>query len=268
MTRAEGSAAIPNWMFRDLSLSIHAVMVYGSLASRAGLGGIYPSRQTIAKEARCSVRKVADALNELEVAGAVERVKRRTKTGQASSGYRLIPGGHLRDDESGNVEAQYASTPDQRARGAQGEGTSEQIAPPIEVTNQEVEVLTLTFDDFWSVWPKKNAKKDAERAWEKAVKKVSPDVIIAAARTLAESPYRPELKFIPYGASWLNGERWNDPAPDPSNTPRTFAQQKQDGNLALLARYRTTTTEGQDDGQVTGSSAAGVRALSAGPGGH
>jgi len=215
VTRAEGSAAIPNWMFRDLSLSIHAVMVYGSLASRAGLGGIYPSRQTIAKEARCSVRKVADALNELETLGAVERVRRRTKTGQASSGYRLIPGGHLRAEESPDQGAQHASTPDQGAPGAQGGGTSEQIAPPIEVTNQEVEVHAHSFDEFWAIWPRKDSKKDAAAAWSKAIRRVHPDVIFEAARVYATSPHRPDKRFVPYGATWLNKDRWEDPPPEP-----------------------------------------------------
>lgn len=72
-----------------------------------------------------------------------------------------------------------------------------------------------SFDDFWAVWPRKDSRRDAERAWQKAVGKASPEVIVSAARVYAESPYRPEKKFVPYGATWLNGERWTDPAPEP-----------------------------------------------------
>lgn len=73
------------------------------------------------------------------------------------------------------------------------------------------------FESFWSAWPRKNSRKDAEKAWAKAIKKASPEVIIGAARAYASSPYRPEKQFVPYGASWLNGERWNDPLPEPAH---------------------------------------------------
>lgn len=72
------------------------------------------------------------------------------------------------------------------------------------------------FEHFWDVWPKRVAKADARRAWEKAVKKDDPEVIIAAAAEYAASPFRPEMKFIPLPATWLNGERWLDDPPQPS----------------------------------------------------
>lgn len=74
---------------------------------------------------------------------------------------------------------------------------------------------SVTFDDFWNLYPKKNGKAEAVKAWAKAVKKADPQQIIDAVRAFAESPYRPEKQFIPYGATWLNQERWNDPPPEP-----------------------------------------------------
>ena len=71
----------------------------------------------------------------------------------------------------------------------------------------------LLFESFWSIWPKRTAKADARRAWEKAVKKESPEVIIQAATEYARSPYKPERQFIPLPATWLNGERWADDLP-------------------------------------------------------
>lgn len=78
----------------------------------------------------------------------------------------------------------------------------------------EVEISGPTFDDFWAVWPRKESKKAAEAAWGRAVKRAAPQVIVDAARAYAASPYRPEKQFVPHGATWLNGDRWNDPAPE------------------------------------------------------
>ena len=70
------------------------------------------------------------------------------------------------------------------------------------------------FNLFWAEWPRLEGKKSAFTAWSKAVKKAQPAVIIAAAKAFADSPYRPEKQFIPYAATWLNGERWTDPLPE------------------------------------------------------
>lgn len=73
----------------------------------------------------------------------------------------------------------------------------------------------VTFEEFWAVWGKRVARADAERAWAKAVKVADPMAIVLAAQALWESPHRPEKQYIPYPATWLNREQWNDPAPEP-----------------------------------------------------
>ena len=73
----------------------------------------------------------------------------------------------------------------------------------------------VTFEEFWAVWGRKVARADAEKAWAKAVKVAEPMVIVSAAQALWESPHRPEKQFIPYPATWLNREQWNDAPPEP-----------------------------------------------------
>lgn len=89
------------------------------------------------------------------------------------------------------------------------------------------------FELFWEVWPKRVGKADARRAWAKAVKKADPESIVSAATAYAASPYKPELQFIPMPATWLNGERWLDDQPQPSQVV-TKAQ----GNLATVAHFQ------------------------------
>lgn len=65
------------------------------------------------------------------------------------------------------------------------------------------------FMDFWHAYPRRVGKKDAERAW----KRLAPDADLAGVILLAVAAQRAtwrDPQFIPYPATWLNGERWTD----------------------------------------------------------
>lgn len=69
------------------------------------------------------------------------------------------------------------------------------------------------FDQFWAIYPKKVAKADARKAWQqtKSVRPALSDLITAiqsACKT--EQWMRGGGQFIPYPATWLRGERWED----------------------------------------------------------
>lgn len=69
------------------------------------------------------------------------------------------------------------------------------------------------FDIFWAAYPKKVAKADARKAWAQT-KDIRPEVttvikaITDACKT--EQWMRGGGQFIPYPATWLRGERWDD----------------------------------------------------------
>jgi hypothetical protein len=69
------------------------------------------------------------------------------------------------------------------------------------------------FDQFWTVFPKKVAKADARKAWLQT-KDVRPPVseVIQAIKNACkqESWMKSGGAFIPYPATWLRGERWED----------------------------------------------------------
>ncbi|GAA4762375.1 helix-turn-helix domain-containing protein [Microbacterium gilvum] len=108
MSRAEGFAAIPNWMVRDKRVPRNAVLVYASLASRSGLGGIHPSQATIATESGLSERTVRSMLAELETLGVVQRVRRTT--GKRGRGNRLPDGYTLHPNGSPELAADFAGS--------------------------------------------------------------------------------------------------------------------------------------------------------------
>lgn len=120
-----GFAVVPNWMIRDTSVSIYAIAVYAALASHSGLGGIHPSHETLAAEARCSARKVRDALDELRGLGVVASQRRQSRAGRTSNSYTLHPNGDA-------VPAHGAVTlPEVTAPGDAGNGTTcRQVTAP------------------------------------------------------------------------------------------------------------------------------------------
>lgn len=69
------------------------------------------------------------------------------------------------------------------------------------------------FDQFWAIYPKKVAKADARKAWQqtKSVRPPLSDLIIAVQSACkTEQWMRGGGQFIPYPATWLRGERWED----------------------------------------------------------
>jgi hypothetical protein len=272
-----GFAAVPNWMIRDTTISPYAIAVYAALASHSGRGGIYPSHETLAAEARCSARKVQHALDELRALGVVASVRRNGRGGRTSNSYTLHPNG-------GEVTAHGAVTGlSPTARGDVGNGTTcRQVTapraeeeepseeeplkkiplPPAGVSRDEVVVSGAgSFESFYAAYPRHVGRAAAEKAFAKAVRVATAEVIVAGAKRFAADPNLPpkeQAQFIPHPATWLNAGRWDDD-PLPPRTGDRGQQQQQQG-LALIEKYRR---EAQGHGEVR-DGAAGV--LAAGPG--
>ncbi len=76
-------------------------------------------------------------------------------------------------------------------------------------TEQNIKNI-VPFETFWENYPKKDAKKDAQKAWSK-VKDVDRDKAIDDCRTRYKQTDR---QFMPLPATYLNGARWNDENPN------------------------------------------------------
>lgn len=67
------------------------------------------------------------------------------------------------------------------------------------------------FAAFWAPWPRKVAKRDAERAWSKltpADKTAALDALPQHVQHWRRAGTEPQ--YIPHPATWLNGARWED----------------------------------------------------------
>lgn len=104
--------------------------------------------------------------------------------------------------------------------------------------NRKVEraALALEFKDrFWPAYPRRDAKVDAEKAFTKARGKVELEPMLAALER--QKRIWTDPKFVPYAATWLNGERWLDDAP-PSQTQTPVSSADQ--HAGRVKTYRET----------------------------
>jgi hypothetical protein len=68
------------------------------------------------------------------------------------------------------------------------------------------------FDLFWSAYPRKVKKKDAVRVWAKMSTDDMAKARADVEKRIKGDPQwtRDDGKFVPYPATYLNGEQWND----------------------------------------------------------
>lgn len=84
---------------------------------------------------------------------------------------------------------------------------------PLTPQGAKKQMREQAFEDFWALYPKKKSKGRAKTAWEKL--KPSEETIRAIMEKLplliASEDWKKEGgQYIPYPASWLNAEGWND----------------------------------------------------------
>ena len=69
----------------------------------------------------------------------------------------------------------------------------------------------MNFNDFYTLYPRKMGRKDAERAWNKLTPIQQAECLEAMPNYLKYWKIKETAKdFIPYPASFLNAERWTD----------------------------------------------------------
>lgn len=242
-------AMIPEEMLFDPDIPGEAVKVFGVLHRYGSTPDkCFPSLRVVGEKAGLTPRTVRRHIASLETKGWLRRVNRTRDSGvQDSNAYQLFAqrggtdtGDRLPGQESPPTRSEMSPPPGQKCpgdpdtdvrqtRAIEREPLNESSPSPpqaavIDITTREERPPVPTFEDFWAIWPRKVGKKDARKAWDRALKGgTDPNIIIDGARHLAANP--PEKQFIKHPSGWINGERWEDedlatstPTPQASTT--------------------------------------------------
>lgn len=248
----EGFAQMPRWLQRSKDVSPWAKLVYLALSSRMDKHGqAHPSHRLLAEECSCSIPTVKRALDELRQLGVITWAARRLDNESQTSNLYTVgvaaapsevlagaapqvsqnrgqvsqihppvltdppPGSHRSTNESQVNESQVNELPliepDEDV-----DNSTEPAAGPIPTIEE-------MFDAVWEAWPRKVDKRDARKAFVKALVKIhgnrpeATEQLVTAIHAWKRQWFDVEQRTIdkiPHFATWLNAERWTDEIPD------------------------------------------------------
>ena len=193
-------------MEQDLAPAPKIVLYWIANHHNGETGLCFPSINRLAKVCRMSRRSVEKHIADLAGLGLIQVTQRfRPEGGKTSNSYQLL----LKSSQDFHTDAQNLRIP--TAKAAHGD-TQNLRMNNLGRKNLGIEdnILVEKIDDFYKCFPRKTAKGSARKAWEVAVAKTDPDVIISKAALFAASVDGKDKKFIPHPATWLNQERWDD----------------------------------------------------------
>lgn len=236
-TWPDGYAVAPHWVMRNPLIPPHAKLVYVYLEGRLNEEGVcWPSHTTTADELGLSPASVKRAVSWLKD-NQLLRIQRRSKGYGTFNIYALpkrLPD-HLRPKDQDDLlgPKDQNEGPKDQNEGDQKVSVIHKEEPIEEQPREEEPTLTAKtnpFDEFWTAYPRKDGKATARKAFTKAAKKVGPGFLVVAAVEYRQWCERSgqERQFIPHASTWLNGERWEDERPEPTETNRM------QGHLALV----------------------------------
>jgi len=137
---------LPWAVLDDETLTAHDVLVYATIARYADVntGIAWPSRATVAQNARCDIKTVDRCVTRLVAAGFLEKRKRKTDLGE-SNVYTVH-----------EIVAHQQTLKPKRGRDSNGaRGATQTVRPPGTQTVRELELLELEGTDpsEWTPMP-------------------------------------------------------------------------------------------------------------------
>jgi len=85
-------------------------------------------------------------------------------------------------------------------------------------TNNKPDIITpynpprdeRAFDEFWKLYPRRQGRRAAEKAFERAIKRSPASEILQGLTDQLPTFDEKEKKFVPHPSTWLNQDRWKD----------------------------------------------------------
>lgn len=209
---------IPNAWIRNSGLSAQANYLLIYLVSHEI--GYEVKFDQISRETGLGVKGIRSAISELKKAGWLTTVRSQKSNGQLGAyRYTII---------EPTTVPQSTVAQSTVAQATVAEGTHNKKTNTTENKLEENKVKEL-FADFYQTYPRKMQRGDALKAFTKALNLASYEDIIAGTIRFANDPNLPPDNFIPYPATWLRAEGWEDgPLPyDPRRAKELEAKENE-----------------------------------------
>ena len=228
------SIAALNWAWRQELPPMEKLALVAIADFADGTGSCFPGQGRLVDMTGMSQATLKRAIAAMEAAGLLSRERRTDKRGHRTSDrYQLhmtaederlgltLPNRH----SAYKAESPLGTVTAPRAHSDHSSpyiGTVSEPSEDARPVNTKMNTSVSTDDDFeqwWQGYPRKENKGRARTAFKTALKKATVKQLTDgrdayAARINAE---RTETKYIAHASSWLNGERWADETPAPSN---------------------------------------------------
>lgn len=204
----------------------HVLLCLANYADKYGRAA-FPSVATLSFDTGLAPRTIQYRLRDLERAGLIAKGNQAVAAAYIERRDR-VPVCYEMNLERGAQDARGARqdgagcTPEQD--GVHGETErGAQHAPNPSLNHQgttnkptigtEADQVAERFAQFWSKYPKKVQRKDALKAWMKLKPSAElfAEIMTALGSQMASHEWVKENgRYIPNGATWVNGERWQD----------------------------------------------------------
>ncbi len=212
-----------NWAYAlDLPMTQKVVLVAVCHRTDDKTHSTTVGQQAIASMTGASIDTVGRAMKALDQAGILHRSRRTKAFGQrtsdlivvnraypAESGVGLTGTERTRDTEPYSAESGTLTRTLRHPNPHSAGGKRDQSVDQSDINVSSISEST-DFEKFWEAWPRRVDKPKALNAWAEAIKSVSTDTIVNAARAYRDSPNLPEQRFIPYPATWLGRRGWEE----------------------------------------------------------
>jgi hypothetical protein len=212
---------IPNTWIRNSALSAQANYLLIYLVSHEV--GYEVKFDQITRETKLGVKAIRSAIAELKKQGWLDTERAVKPNGQLGP-YRYV----IREPATSPQGTVAQSTV---AQATVAEGTHIKKTNKEEDKDRENKEREL-FADFYKTYPRKMQRGDALKAFSKALAIANFEDIIAGAIRFANDPNLPPDRFIPYPATWLRSEGWED-GPLPEDPRRRQEQEAKANELRM-----------------------------------
>jgi len=220
------------------------LLVLMAIANYISDDGAWPKVETIAKDARMSVRQTHRSLkNLLDMREITWDKGAGTGSGvyKTSRYYLLLT---CPEDCSGDwnhtLRQNVTPRPDKLSPLDLTQTADKPIIKPVIKP-----YISSDFENFWNTYPRKVGKQAAIKAFTKATTITSVDEILAGTIRYGNDRNLPfDENFIPHPATWLNAGRWEDgPLPERKLTPEELALK---GKALAEKRHQQTIAATQE----------------------